>query len=81
VKETLSSGGYDIITFTSSSTARNFARVLEGLNVGISEGILCAAIGPVTAETARELGFTVAIESEEHTIDGLVKAILDHFAK
>jgi len=36
-----------------------------------------AGIGPVTAETARSLGFAVDIMAEVYTIDGLLKAIID----
>jgi uroporphyrinogen-III synthase len=35
-----------------------------------------AAIGPVTASTARDRGLEVAVEAEVHTIDGLVDALL-----
>ena len=39
-------------------------------------GVQTAAIGPITAETARRLGFRVDIEAATYTIDGLVDAIL-----
>ena len=35
--------------------------------------------GPVTADTARQLGFDVAIVAEEYTIPGLCTAIVDHY--
>ena len=35
-----------------------------------------ASIGPVTSETARNLGFRVDAEAEEHTIPGLVAAVV-----
>ena len=34
------------------------------------------SIGPVTSETARELGLRVDAEADPHTIDGLVAAVL-----
>ena len=44
-----------------------------------------AAIGPVTAATARDHGLAVALEAEVHTIDGLVEALVawaaDHPAR
>ncbi len=60
------------ITFTSSSTVKNFIEVAgrEAL-----EGIKVASIGPVTSATARELGVRVDVEADPHTIDGLVAAI------
>ena len=37
-----------------------------------------ASIGPITSQTARELGLHVDIEAKEFTIDGLVDAIIKH---
>jgi uroporphyrinogen III methyltransferase/synthase len=70
----------DMITFASSSTATNFAKIVGEAEVGkILGGVSVASIGPVTSETVRKLGFTVAVEAEESTIPGLVRAIEDHF--
>jgi uroporphyrinogen III methyltransferase / synthase len=63
----------DFITFTSSSTVRNF---MEASPNGIPEGAKVVSIGPVTSEAAREAGLTVDIEAERHDIDGLVEALL-----
>jgi uroporphyrinogen-III synthase len=41
---------------------------------------LVASIGPVTSKTAEERGFRVDVEATEHTIDGLVDALLRAFA-
>ncbi len=67
---------FDIVTFTSSSTARNFAKALVAAGVKDFTGITCASIGPITTETASGLGFRVAVTSGVHTIEGLVDAIL-----
>ena len=40
-----------------------------------------ACIGPVTSATARELGLRVDLEASEHTVEGLVDALTDHFSK
>ena len=61
-----------VVTFTSSSTVRNFAQVIGG---GKLDGIRFASIGPVTSSTLRELGLGVDIEAAEFTIPGLVRAI------
>jgi uroporphyrinogen III methyltransferase/synthase len=61
----------EIITFTSSSTVTNF---LAGAGSGAVPPVV-AAIGPVTAATAREHGLTVDIEAEVHSLDGLVAAL------
>jgi len=68
-------GGADIVTFTSSSTARNF------FALGIQTGARFASIGPVTSATVRESGKEVGIEAREYTIDGLVEAIAEHVAR
>jgi uroporphyrinogen-III synthase len=36
-----------------------------------------ACIGPITAETARAAGLGVDIVAAEHTIDGLVHALIE----
>jgi uroporphyrinogen-III synthase len=67
----------DVITFTSSSTVRNFVTLL-GKEVGRGrpfDSIRLASIGPVTSSTLRELGLAVDIEASEYTIPGLIEAI------
>lgn len=67
-----------VITFTSSSTARNFV-ALAGKRAWQSQSsnhdIRFASIGPVTSATMRELGLPVNIEAREYTIPGLIEAI------
>jgi uroporphyrinogen III methyltransferase / synthase len=63
----------DFITFTSSSTVRNFMQASPN---GIPEGARIVSIGPITSEAAREAGLTVAVEAERHDIAGLVDALL-----
>jgi len=73
----------DLVTFTSSSTALNFARLLEqdGERALIPpRAVRAASIGPITSETARSLGFEVVLEAAEYTIPGLVAAIRGYFA-
>jgi uroporphyrinogen III methyltransferase/synthase len=78
----LEEGFIDLITFTSSSTARNFKALLpEDRYEELMKGVLVASIGPITSDTARELGFKVDIEAEEFTIPGLCDAILRHYAQ
>lgn len=64
--------GADIITFTSSSTAENFA----ALKLPLPENLQTASIGPVTSKTMRKLGLDVDIEAAQHDISGLVAAIV-----
>ncbi len=72
----------DILTFTSSSTVRNFNTWLQSvMQDDVKQEMLLAyptlaCIGPITAQTALELGLRVDLEAKEFTIDGLVKAIV-----
>ncbi len=76
------------ITFTSSSTVRNFVGLL-GLSAARSallkpaahRGVQSASIGPVTSATLREFGLPVDIEAKEYTIPGLVAAIVKRSAE
>ena len=72
VREQLRGGEIDWLTFTASSTVRNFVSLL-GADPG---GARVAAIGPITAGTARELGLTVDVVAEEYTVPGLLEALV-----
>jgi uroporphyrinogen-III synthase len=78
-----------VVTFTSSSTAKNFAELLRGsgpqprlgadlrqAKADLFNGIQFASIGPVTSATLRELHMPVAIEAREFTMGGLIRAIV-----
>jgi len=80
VRELLERGSIDAITFTSSSTVRHFHRLLGDGATPKRIGAAVACIGPVTAETARALGWSVDVEAREYTTDGLVDALIDYFA-
>jgi uroporphyrinogen III methyltransferase / synthase len=72
----------DMVTFTSSSTVRNFKALLaeQGCQE-LLEGVTVACIGPITADTAKELGFKTDIVAQSFTIAGLKEAISDYYAK
>ncbi|MGE5139147.1 MAG: hydroxymethylbilane synthase [Rudaea sp.] len=78
---TVDLAGADAITFTSSSTVRNFAAIAGDQSINRLERLAVFAIGPVTARTARELGLRVDAVAAEHTVEGLVKTILDYYAE
>jgi uroporphyrinogen-III synthase len=69
--------GVAAITFTSSSTVRNFA-ALAGRQ---TYGAAVACIGPITARTAQEAGFQVDVMARDYTMDGLVAALVEHFSR
>jgi uroporphyrinogen-III synthase len=64
-----------MVTFTSSSTVRNFVALLGKTHANL-EGIRLASIGPVTSSTLRELDLPVDIAAKEFTIRGLIEAIV-----
>jgi uroporphyrinogen III methyltransferase / synthase len=68
----------DFITFTSSSTVRNFVKAAGN---GIPNRARVVSIGPVTSEAIREAGLSVDVEAERHDVEGLVGALLDAVAK
>jgi len=76
VLDALLTGRMDVITFASSSTVTNLMSLLKG-DTNLLTGGAIACIGPVTARTAREAGLSVDIEAQEHTIPGLVAAIVE----
>ena len=75
----LSDDRMDVVAFTSSSTVRNLIELLDGDTNPLKSAII-ACIGPITAQTARESGLEVDIMAEEHTIPGLVEALVEHFS-
>ena len=77
VGKLIGDGSVDLVTFTASSTVRNFVE-LVGTEVG---GAQVASIGPITTNTARELGVRVDVEAQEYTIPGLVRAIREHYER
>jgi len=74
-----------VVTFTSSSTVKNFAELLNAASAKFEsklKDVQFASIGPVTSSTVRELNLPVSIEAKEFTIGGLIRAIvLARFAK
>jgi uroporphyrinogen III methyltransferase / synthase len=79
VGDAIKNAEFDLVTFTSSSTVQNFNRFAEKIGMAGKDRVRCAAIGPITAEKARELGYSVEISAKEHTIEGLVEAIVEYY--
>jgi uroporphyrinogen III methyltransferase / synthase len=72
----IAANAIDLVSFTSSSTVTNFA-AMAGVPVA---GIKAAAIGPITAETARAHGFEVVVAPTEYTVEALIAAIVEYYA-
>ncbi len=78
VLDKLKSGMVDIVTFTSSSTVRNFIKIVGEDNLStFKENVQFASIGPITTDTAEEMGIDIHIKADEYTIPGLVQAIVE----
>ncbi len=65
-----------VVTFTSSSTAKNFAELMGKVKPDLLRDVQFASIGPVTSATLRELRMPVSLEAREFTMGGLVRAIV-----
>ncbi|MBW4084740.1 uroporphyrinogen-III C-methyltransferase [Paenibacillus sp. S150] len=67
------------VTFTSSSTVRNFLGILRRMGLEdplrLLAGVKIACIGPVTEQTAVEAGLTPGLLPEEATIEALVQEL------
>jgi uroporphyrinogen III methyltransferase/synthase len=77
----LNDGEIDMVTFTSSSTVKNFMSLIpqEDRSSLLSE-VTHACIGPITGDTAVSLGLAPEIVADTYTIDGLVNAIVAYYA-
>ncbi len=64
----------DAITFTSSSTVRGFMNAVESKSQNLKSKVVC--IGPITAQTARDLGLHVDATAQEYTLEGLTQALV-----
>ena len=69
----------EVITFTSSSIARNAHALLLAAGVIVPRETVLASIGPVTTATMRQLGWEPTVEAKEATIPGLVEALESYF--
>ncbi len=85
VMSLMKDGAVDMVTFTSSSTVRNFIEMF-GFNVKERESlqawmekVAVACIGPITARTAREEGFSVSLTPGEYTVAALTEAIVAYY--
>ena len=70
------------MTFTSSSTVRNFVSLFPQEDVRTLIGSArIGCIGPITAETAREHGLEVAVLPTSYTVPDFAAAIVEFFSR
>jgi uroporphyrinogen III methyltransferase / synthase len=80
LRRALAGGTVDAVTFTSSSTARNFALLFtDAERPRLLQGVTIASIGPITAATARSFGLATTIMPARYTIPALAQAITEYF--
>ena len=80
LRDALSRGEVDVVTFTSSSTVRNFAALFDPRDLGqLMRGVTVACIGPITRAAAAALGLATHIMPTAYTIPALARAITASF--
>lgn len=79
LRRALADGRVDAVTFTSSSTVRNFCKMVGPDAASLMGGVAACSIGPITSQTLRERGMEPAVEADRFTVEGLVTAIKGHY--
>ena len=69
-------GEVNWITFTSSSTVKNFVSLLGGDYRTKLQHVNLASIGPITSATMREFGLVPTIEAPTFNIAGVVESLM-----
>lgn len=77
VKQLFQETEVDIVTFTSPSTVQGLIASLQGERELLQNAVI-ACIGPVTAKAAEEAGLKIDVMAKEHTMEGLVRALVEH---
>ncbi|WNC31618.1 MULTISPECIES: uroporphyrinogen-III C-methyltransferase [unclassified Thermosynechococcus] len=72
----LQGGQVDMVTFTSSKTVKHFCQLVGAQAAELLQNVQIASIGPQTSQTCRELLGRVDTEATEHTLEGLLQALL-----
>jgi len=72
----------DAVTFTSPTSVRILASLIgKEQAADLLNTTVVAAIGPVTAAAAAELGIKTTLVPDTYTVSGLVKALVEHFTE
>lgn len=80
LREALAARTVHAVTFTSSSTARNFSELFsDDERRALLAGVTVASIGPITAATAAEYGLSTDVMPPEYTIPALTRALVEYF--
>lgn len=79
IVEKIKIGRIDLITFTSSSTVKNFVSLIGKENLNKLKKTEIACIGPITKQTAESYGLECKIMPEDYTIPSLVGEIENYY--
>ncbi len=83
LRQLLENREIELVTFTSSSTVRNFITMIDAKTnqelQSLMEPVTIAAIGPITAKSVQKYGLVVDIQPEQYTITDMVRAIVNHY--
>ncbi|MHC1712751.1 MAG: uroporphyrinogen-III C-methyltransferase [Solidesulfovibrio sp.] len=72
----IKAGEIDYVTFTSSSTVKNFFAKIPAETLKTAGNVKTACIGPITAATLAEYGMTPDVTAATFTVPALVEAII-----
>lgn len=81
LRKALGDGELDALTFTSPSTVRHFAALLDAAARKSAARCVVAAIGPLTAAALREIGLAPHVTPERATACELVAQLAAHMAE
>jgi uroporphyrinogen III methyltransferase/synthase len=80
LRAAIADGEADVIAFTSSSTVQHTVAALGPDAAERLSALTVASIGPITSDTARDLGVRVDVTADRYTVGGLIDALERHFA-
>ncbi len=80
VRELFAQGKVDAVMLTSSSCVDSFTSIFSKEKLKqLTKKTVVAAIGPISAASARKAGLDVTVESREYTIEGVTNALVEHY--
>jgi uroporphyrinogen III methyltransferase / synthase len=83
LRDEFEAGRVNMVTFTSSSTVRNFLTMVDAATQDelkqLLQRVKIAAIGPITAKTVTDNGLTVDVQPKVHTIPEMIQAIIEFY--
>jgi uroporphyrinogen III methyltransferase/synthase len=79
IRDLLTAGEIDAVTFTSSSTVENFLDMVGPDAADLLEKVNVVSIGPLTTLTAERLGLKVDVQPPTYTLEGMLEAMIQYY--